>query len=146
MMAYKGVFKPINPQKYKGDPTRIIYRSRWELMFMSNLDSRPDVIQWSSEEIIVPYRSPLDNKIHRYFPDFWVKAKQVDGTIKECLIEIKPFYQTQKPKVTKNANRNISEAKTYAINSTKWDYARAYCEQRGWEFIVVTEKDLGLKH
>jgi hypothetical protein len=146
MMAYKGVFKPINPQKYKGDPTRIIYRSRWELMFMSNLDSRPDVIQWSSEEIIVPYRSPLDNKIHRYFPDFWVKAKQVNGTIKECLIEIKPFYQTQKPKVTKNANRNISEAKTYAINSTKWDYARAYCEQRGWEFIVVTEKDLGLKH
>jgi hypothetical protein len=146
MMAYKGVFKPINPQKYKGDPTRIIYRSRWELMFMSNLDSRPDVIQWSSEEIIVPYRSPLDNKIHRYFPDFWVKARQVDGTIKECLIEIKPFYQTQKPKVTKNANRNISEAKTYAINSTKWDYARAYCEQRGWEFIVVTEKDLGLKH
>ena len=146
MMAYKGVFKPINPQKYKGDPTRIIYRSRWELMFMSNLDSRPDVIQWSSEEIIVPYRSPLDNKTHRYFPDFWVKAKQVDGTIKECLIEIKPFYQTQKPKVTKNANRNISEAKTYAINSTKWDYARAYCEQRGWEFIVVTEKDLGLKH
>lgn len=146
MMAYKGVFKPINPQKYKGDPTRIIYRSRWELMFMSNLDSRSDVIQWSSEEIIVPYRSPLDNKTHRYFPDFWVKAKQVDGTIKECLIEIKPFYQTQKPKVTKNANRNISEAKTYAINSTKWDYARAYCEQRGWEFIVVTEKDLGLKH
>ena len=143
-MAYQGFFKPINPKKYKGDPTNIVYRSRWESLFMSRLDTNPNVLQWGSEEVIVQYRSPLDNKIHRYFPDFWVKLKKPDGTIHESLIEIKPFYQTQEPKQNKNRNRYLTEVKTYVINNEKWKYARAYCKQRGWDFIIVTEKDLGL--
>lgn len=144
-MAYQGFFKPKNPKKYKGDPTNIVYRSRWELRFMSYLDTHDDVIQWSSEEIIVPYRSPKDNRIHRYFPDFWVKVKEPSGKIGEKLIEIKPFAQTQQPKANKNKRRYLNEVLTYAVNTEKWKYARAYCEQRGWDFLIVTERELGLK-
>ena len=143
-MAYKGPFKPKNPKKYKGDPTNIIYRSRWESFFMSKLDLNDSVLVWSSEEIIIPYRSPLDGRIHRYFPDFYVKSKNPDGTISEMIIEIKPLKETQEPKQNKNRNRYLTEVKTYVINQSKWDYARAYCANRGWDFIIVTERDLGL--
>lgn len=143
-MAYQGKFKPKNPNKYKGDPTNIVYRSRWESLFMSKLDLNDSVIEWASEEFFIPYRSPLDGKIHRYFPDFYVKSRNIDGSINKLVIEIKPLIQTQEPKPNKNRNRYITEVKTYVINKTKWDYAKAFCEQRGWSFIIVTEKDLGL--
>jgi hypothetical protein len=145
-MAYQGKFKPNNPKKYNGDPTNIIYRSRWESRFMSYLDSHADVISWSSEEIVVPYKSPIDNRVHRYFVDFWVKIKRADGTIKESLIEIKPFKETQEPRPNKNRNRYITEVKTYVINKAKWQFAEAFCEARGWDFQIVTEKELGLNH
>lgn len=144
-MAYKGFFKPKNPRKYKGDPTNIIYRSRWELRFMSYLDTHDDVLQWASEEIQIPYRSPKDNRVHRYFPDFWVKVKEPSGKVSEKLIEIKPFAQTQQPQPSKNKRRYLNEVLTYAVNTEKWRYARAYCEQRGWDFLIVTERELGLK-
>ena len=145
VMAYKGIYKPKNSKKYKGDPTNIIYRSRWESFFMSKLDLNENVIEWSSEEIIIPYKSPLDNKMHRYFPDFYVKSKNPDGTISKLIMEIKPFKETQEPKQNKNKNRYLTEVKTYVVNKSKWDYARAYCANRGWEFVIVTEKDLNLK-
>jgi hypothetical protein len=144
-MAYKGFFKPKNPKKYKGDPTNIVYRSRWESFFMSKLDLNDNVITWASEELAIPYRSPLDGRIHRYFPDFYVKSRNPDGSISELLIEIKPFKETIEPKQNKNRNRYLTEVKTYVINKNKWHYARAFCEKRGWSFIIVTEKDLGLK-
>lgn len=143
-MAYKGFFKPKNPKKYKGDPTNIVYRSRWESFFMSKLDLNDNVITWASEELAIPYRSPLDGRIHRYFPDFYVKSKNPDGTVSELLIEIKPFKETVEPKQNKNRNRYLTEVKTYVINQTKWNYARAFCEKRGWSFIIVTERELGL--
>ena len=144
-MAYSGKFKPKNPRKYKGDPTNIVWRSRWEVKFMSFLDNNTNVLEWSSEEHIIPYRSPLDGKVHRYFPDFYVKVKQVDGSIKESIIEIKPHHQTLEPKQNKNKNKYLTEVKTYVINSTKWTAAEAYCNSRGWKFSVVTEKELGIK-
>ena len=70
---YQGRFKPDNPQKYKGDASNIIYRSGWELKLMRYLDKHPHVTRWNSEEIIIPYRSPIDGKMHRYFPDFYVE-------------------------------------------------------------------------
>lgn len=143
-MAYSGKFKPNNPKKYRGDPTNIIYRSRWESRFMSYLDSHKEVIEWASEEFSIPYKSPIDGRVHRYFPDFYVKTKSSDGTIVESVIEIKPLYQTKEPKPNKNKNRYLTEVKTYMINSSKWRYAQAYCDQKGWKFIIVTEKDLGL--
>ena len=64
-MAYKGKYKPKYRSKYKGDPTKIIYRSLWERRFMVYCDENPNIIKWASEEVIIPYRSPLDKRIHR---------------------------------------------------------------------------------
>ena len=144
-MAYKGRFKPHNFEKYKGNPTNIVYRSLWELKFMRYLDSHPNVIQWSSEEIIIPYVSPMDNRIHRYFPDFWIKIKDKDGNINTMLVEIKPMNQVKAPVVQqKMTKKYLTEVKTYAINSAKWKAAEEYCSDRKWIFKIMTEKDLGV--
>jgi hypothetical protein len=145
-MSYKGFFKPRNPVKYNGDPSNIIYRSRWELKLMSYLDSHPDVIKWSSEELAIPYRSPIDNKIHRYFPDFVVKKKNSSGLIETVMIEVKPKIQTQPPKVQKKPTKKyINEVYTWGINSAKWKAAVNFCDERKWKFVIMTEDELGIK-
>jgi hypothetical protein len=144
-MAYKGKFHPKFPQKYKGDPTNIIYRSLWEMRFMRYLDQHPSVMNWASEEVIVPYISPIDKRVHRYFPDFWVKMKSQDGTINTVLIEIKPHQQTKIPiKPQKLTRKFINEARTYSVNQAKWKAAEEFCKDRNWQFKVLTEKELGL--
>ena len=145
-MAYRGIFRAHNPNKYKGDPSKIIYRSRWELMVMQKLDSHPDVLEWSSEEIIIPYRSPIDGKVHRYFPDFWVKKRDRQGNIVQDLIEVKPYKQTKQPAIMegKPNRRYINEVMTWGINSAKWKAAQEYCKDRCWNFVIITEKELGL--
>ena len=75
-MAYRGRYIPSNPKKYKGDSSRIIYRSLWERKLMVYCDRNEKVLEWGSEEVIIPYLSPWDNKFHRYFPDFYMKVKQ----------------------------------------------------------------------
>lgn len=148
-MAYKGKFNPLNPKKYKGDPTNIIYRSRWELKLMSDLDKHPDVIEWSSEEIIIPYRNPITGKVHRYFPDFYVKKKNYsDGKIETCIIEVKPKKETAPPKIQSGKNptkRYLIEVETWGKNEAKWKAAEAYCKDRGWKFLIFTEDHLGIK-
>jgi hypothetical protein len=145
MKTYKGLFKPKNPSKYVGNPSNIIYRSRWELKFMSYLDSHPDVISWASEELPIPYISPKDNQVHRYFPDFIVKRKDKNNNIKTLIIEIKPFIQTQPPKQTKNKRKMLTETLTYAVNQAKWKAAEEFCADRKWSFIILTEKELDIK-
>jgi hypothetical protein len=144
-MAYKGKFHPKNPIKYKGDPTNIIYRSLWEMRFMRYLDQHPSVINWASEEVIIPYISPVDKRVHRYFPDFWVRMKSSDGTINNVLIEIKPSGQTKIPQRPEKLTRKfINEARTYSVNQAKWKAAQEFCKDRNWQFKVLTEKELGL--
>lgn len=144
-MAYKGIFRPKNPDKYKGDPTNIVYRSRWELIVMQKLDAHPDVLEWSSEEINIRYRSPLDRKLHRYFPDFYMKRRSTEGKIESFLIEVKPKAQTVPPKVqNKPTRRYINEVATWGVNSAKWAAAEEFCKDRGWTFMKITEDDLGL--
>lgn len=144
-MAYKGKFHPRYPEKYKGDPTNIIYRSLWEMRFMRYLDQHPSVINWASEEVIIPYISPVDKRVHRYFPDFWVKMKATDGTINTVLIEIKPSGQTKIPQRPEKLTRKfINEARTYSVNTAKWKAAQEFCKDRNWQFKVLTEKELGL--
>ena len=145
-MAYKGKFQPRNPQKYLGDPSNIIYRSRWELKFMGWLDSHPGVLQWGSEELIIPYRSPIDNRVHRYFPDFIIKKKTQDGKVDTVVVEIKPYAQPKPPSIqTKATKRYITEVQTWGINSSKWEAATNYCKDRGWKFEIITEHELGIK-
>ena len=95
-MSYKGRFKPKNYKKYKGDPTKVTYRSMWELRFMKYCDKNDSILEWSSEEIIIPYRS-IDNKVHRYYPDFWIKYKNFEGKIIQEIIEVKPKAQCVRP-------------------------------------------------
>lgn len=142
---HQNFFRPLNPSKYKGDPTNIIYRSSWELKLLRHLDSHPDVLQYSSEEVVIRYISPLDGKVHRYFVDFYVKKRNRDGSIEECLIEVKPHKQTQPPAMQTNATkRYLTEVKTWGVNSAKWKAAQAYCEQRGWKFYIMTERELDI--
>jgi hypothetical protein len=142
-MSYKGKFKPRNYQKYKGDPTNIVYRSLLERRFMVYCDEKPWVLEWSSEEIVVPYKSPIDNRWHRYFVDFWIKYRKSNNEIKTLLIEIKPDSQTRQPvKKEKVTRRFLTEVQTWGINQAKWKAASEYCLDRNWEFKILTEKDL----
>ena len=154
-MAYSGRFKPKNPSKYKGDPTKIIYRSMWEFKFFRYVDVHPDVIWWQSEEVVVPYMSPIDGRRHRYYPDVIVHSKvplAKGGGEKTLMIEIKPKYQTKPPDISKKntskgrvSRRYLNEVKTWGVNEAKWKAARMFCGQRGWDFQIYTEDQLGIK-
>jgi|TARA_B100002019_G_C20996037_1_gene462948 hypothetical protein len=144
-MSYKGKYKPSYPQKYKGDPTNVIYRSLWERKFMVYCDKNENVLEWSSEEIALPYKSPLDNRIHRYFPDFYIKVKE-GNKIQKYLVEIKPKRQVSEPKVPKRKTKGyIYEVKEYVKNQAKWKSAQEFCEDRQWKFKIMTEDDLGIR-
>ena len=144
-MSYKGKYYPSYPRKYKGDPTNIIYRSLWERKFMVYCDKNDSILEWASEEISIPYRSPVDNRVHRYFPDFYMKVKERGGKIKRYVIEVKPAKQTKPPVKPKRQTKGyIREAYEYARNQAKWKMAKEYCADRQWEFKVVTEKELGI--
>ena len=152
-MAYSGKFRPTNPAKYRGDYQKITYRSLWELKFFRWVDKHPDVIWWASEEHVVPYRSPIDGKMHRYFPDVVVHKKLPNGKPATMMIEIKPYCQTLPPDIKKKnatptgrvSKRYLNEVKTYGVNEAKWKAARIYCQDRKWDFIIMTEKELGIK-
>ena len=142
-MSYKGFFKPVNPSKYRGDPTNVIYRSSWELRCMKYFDHNPNIVEWASEETFVPYKNPVDGKWHRYFPDFIIKARQPNGQTQTIMIEVKPYKQTQSPTVQKRkTKRYINEVKTFAINTYKWEAAKSFCDDRKWKFQILTEKEL----
>jgi len=146
-MAYKGKFRPKYPQKYRGDPTNIIYRSLWERNCMRYFDQNPNVLQWSSEEVIVPYKSPIDGRYHRYFPDFLIRVKNKEGKLETIMIEVKPSKETKEPKPQKRLTKKyLYEVKTWGINKSKWEAAIDFCKDRKWKFMIITEKELGIKY
>ena len=143
--TYKGRFRVLNPSKYKGDITTVIYRSLWELRFMKWCDQSPSIIEWGSETVIIPYVSPVDRKVHRYFVDFYIKVKSKNNTTEKYLIEIKPEKFTKPPEIPKKkTKRFIDEVFQYGVNEAKWKAAFEFCTDRNMKFIVLTEKDSGL--
>jgi hypothetical protein len=144
MKYYQGRWTPKNPQKYVGDANNIIYRSGWELRVFKWMDETSDILNWGSEEVVIPYISPLDQQLHRYFPDLIVKYKNSKNEIKKALVEIKPYNQTQPPQ-TRKSKKFLTETVTYAINQAKWNAARAWCNKHGLDFMIITEYELGLK-
>ena len=109
---------------------------------MKYCDDNDAILEWSSEEIIIPYRG-LDRRVHRYFPDFWIKYKNTQGQIIKEIIEVKPKAQTKKPtKKGKHYGKYLREARTYAINRAKWEAAEEYCLDRGYKFRIITEDHL----
>ena len=146
MATYRGKFKPRNPGKYRGNPGNIVYRSSWELKLMLHLDAHQDVVWWCSEEVAIPYRSPVDGKVHRYFPDFIANVKKPTGVMETMMIEVKPLKQSIEPKKQKKVTRQyLREVFTYGINTEKWKAAKEYCADRGWTFHVFTEKELDIR-
>ena len=147
-MAYKGRYNPKHPKKYKGDHHNIVYRSLWERKFMVYCDTSDNIIEWGSEEIIIPYLSPWDGRMHRYFPDFYIKVRQHNGTIKKFIIEVKPKKQCSPPEKTpkRKTKRWFKEVKTWGVNSAKWKYATSWCENNGMEFKILNEDHLGIKY
>jgi hypothetical protein len=142
-MSYKGKYKPKNIDKYVGDPTKVIYRSLWERRFMTYCDNNSGILAWGSEEVVVPYKSPIDGKFHRYFVDFIIKTKNKNGHKEIILIEVKPKIQCSPPKKKKKATRRyLYEVKQWGVNSSKWEAATAFAENRGWRFQILTEDEL----
>jgi hypothetical protein len=143
--SLKSKYKPSNPQKYKGDYNNIICRSTWERKFCRWCDLNESIISWGSEEFFIPYISPVDNRVHRYFPDFIIKLKEHSGKVKTYVIEVKPKKQTVPPvKKTRVTKSFIHETKTYAVNQAKWKAAKEWCDDRLLEFKIITEDELGI--
>ena len=144
-MFHKRKFTPMFVEKYIGDPTNIIMRSSWETMFANWCDKNPAVIKWKSEENIIPYRCPTDGKIHRYFVDFYVELKNKEGNLKSYLIEVKPFKQTKPPEYPgRRTKKYVEESMTFIKNQAKWAAATEWAKNRGWEFKIITEYELGI--
>ena len=146
-MSYNGKYYPRYPKKYKGDPTNIVYRSLWERKFMNYCDLTENVSEWQSEEFWIPYRSPIDNRVHRYFPDFYIKYKDSSGKRRSVVIEVKPKSQTKMPPQNpkKRTKSWAYSVRTYAVNQAKWKAAREFCKERNIEFKIMTEHELGIK-
>jgi len=142
---HQGLFKPKNPKKYMGNANNIVYRSSWEKKMLNYLDSHPDVISYASEEFFIPYLSPIDNKLHKYYPDMLVKRRNKQGIVETLVVEIKPKHQTQPPTTKKNKRIMLEESVTFAINQAKWKAAENFCADRKWKFVVLTEENLGIK-
>ncbi len=144
----QGIFKPKNPSKYQGNPTNIIYRSSWELMFMRWCDTSASIIKWGSEELVIPYVSPIDNRYHRYFMDFQLLVKEATGKNVVVLVEIKPKAQCMPPMLKegkKPSKSYLNQVMTWEVNQAKWKAATELCRKKGWQFKIVTEDHLGIK-
>ena len=143
----KGVYRPRNPEKYRGDARQIVYRSSWERTFMKYCDLTESIKSWASEEICIHYYDPVSKKKRRYFPDFVIRYVDTDGLIITELVEIKPHKEVVGP--DKNPKRKTKSwlyaVHTYCTNMAKWEAAERFCEDRGWRWRIVTEYDLGLK-
>ena len=139
----QGIFTPKNQDKFIG--SKAVYRSGLALKFFRFCDDNPNVLEWGSENIVVPYISPLDNKAHRYYVDNYIAIKEESEVVK-YLVEIKPSKQT-KPPTTKYRKRQhlLYEQKQYVINQAKWKAAKEFCKKKGLTFIILTEKELIFK-
>lgn len=143
--TYKGRYRVKTPSKYRGDINAVVYRSLWELRFMKWCDDTDSVLEWGSETVVIPYISPLDRRVHRYFVDFFIKVKNKDNEVQKYLIEIKPEKFTKPPDIPKKKTKKfIDEVLQYGINDAKWKAAFEYCKDRNLKFMILTEKDLGL--
>lgn len=140
----QGRFRPHFPEKYKGDPTKIYWRSSWELQVMKWLDNHSSIVEWSSEETIIPYKSPIDRKYHRYFPDFKITVNK-NGILEHYIVEVKPKAQTKPPKkkaTGKPSKAYVRQVETFLVNSAKFEAAQQYCDKRGYKFMLITEDNL----
>jgi len=143
--VYKGRYKVLNPSKYRGELQGVVYRSSWELKFMKWCDTNVSVLEWGSETVVIPYKSPVDSRLHRYFVDFYIKIRTKEDKVVRYLVEIKPEKFTKPPIIPKKQSRKfIEEVFQYGTNQAKWKAAEEFCQERGMKFLILTENDLGI--
>lgn len=140
----QGKYHVLHPEKYAGDPNKVVYRSSWELRMNRFLDNNSQILRWNSECIKIPYLHPLDGRVHHYYPDYYIEYINKDGEVVQEMIEVKPFNQTSAPKKSKGKSNKtmLYEQQTWAVNEAKWKYAMAWCEKRGIRFRVLSERSL----
>jgi hypothetical protein len=136
-MPFRARFIPRFPEKYVGDVGNIWCRSSWEVTVCKFFDSRSDVIRWGSEELVIPYLSPLDSKVHRYFPDFFVEYYDKDRNVIREIVEVKPLHESEEAFAKSDRSKDA-----LVVNEAKWKSAAIYCEQRGMKFRVITEHSI----
>jgi hypothetical protein len=135
---------PRNPEKYIGDADNIIARSSWEVKMFNWCDTNPQVIKYCSEELIIPYMSPVDKKMHKYFPDLVMEVQDNNKITTRYVVEIKPFKETIPPKTSKKSQQLFEATKTFVVNSAKWAAADQWCVKNNFKFIILTEKELNI--
>ena len=144
--SIKSKYTPVYPHKYKGNSKMIICLSSWERKICQWCDMNNSIVSWASEEFSIPYVSPKDNRVHKYYPDYLIKVREKNDMIKTYVVEVKPFKQTRPPKTPKRKTKSyLTECVTYAVNQAKWKAAKEFCEDHRIEFKVVTEKELGIR-
>ena len=137
---FKQGFYPLrNPEKYVGDPSKIVFRSSWELEMNKFFDNNPNILQWSSEEIAIPYIKPTTGRVHRYFPDYWIKYRNGEGEILQEIIEVKPHVQVH---INSKCRITDYDRLMYAINVAKWEAATQFCKKNNIKFRILTEKEM----
>ena len=140
----QGIFTPKHPEKYKGT-FPITYRSGWECKCMMVFDHNPNILMWGSESIVIPYSNPLTGRVSRYFTDFNILMRDKDGNIKKFLIELKPYSQTIPPTQKNKRSRTLLKQQAdYVKNQAKWKAASEYSQKHGFQFVVLTEKQLSM--
>lgn len=139
----QGWFTPRHPEKYRGNPETIRYMSSWERHTHQFLDMNPNVLEWSSEEIAIPYIKPTDRRVHMYYPDYWVKYRNKYGEIVEEIWEVKPEKEVSKPKIVgRSKKQQLVESVKWAVNQAKWKAANVYCKKNNYKFRIMTESQL----
>lgn len=138
----QGFYQPVHPEKYIGNPDEIVFRSNWERIVMIYLDNNANVLKWGSEEFHIPYVSPIDEKVHRYFPDFIATIKDSKGKNRIVVMEVKPLKDMRPSNAKRNSKRFLTEMKTFAVNDAKFVAMRKFCSEKGWEFMTVTENEI----
>lgn len=135
-----------NPDKYIGKMDTLAVRSSWELIMIKFLDKNKYVLEWCSEGVVIPYISPIDNKKHNYYVDFYAKVIDKQDKMREWLMEVKPYKETIEPvvKSTRKTSTNAESIKRFVINQAKWASARDYCQRNNMKFRLITERDLSV--
>ena len=134
----QGVYKIVNYSKYMSTKPPI-FRSSWEYTVMYLFDKNDFVRRWGSEVVEIPYCSPIDGNVHRYFADFYVEFVDKHGQYKKWVIEVKPVDKMYPPKQTKKTKTWAYQMNEYMINQAKWKAAEVYCKNKGFEFQIFTE-------
>jgi hypothetical protein len=135
----QGFYTLRHPEKYVGDPNKVVFRSSWEEQTCSFFDNNPNVLRWSSEEIYIPYVKPTDGKVHRYYPDYWIEYKNNTGNIVQEIIEVKPEDQVF---IQRKSRLTEWDKVTYNINRAKWKAAGEFCKKKGIKFRILTERSI----